>query len=139
MYHAGDLFLMQLMDKKTFAQMSSAGLLSNTGLSMGNYDDYLKQSQNEFEEYTNPLRGTTIDYAMLPLDPHVYSVAEGTIRRYMDIATIKSWSPMHLWGHYEFVDKYLQGHPEYADTMIGPSKLTTVMRPIGVGDRYEIL
>lgn len=139
LYHAGDLFLMQLMDKKKFVQMSTATLLGNTGTQLGSYDDYLEQSQKEFEECTEPLRGVTIDYAMLPLDSRSYAVAEGTIKRYMDIATIKSWSPMHLWGHYEFVDKYLQGHPEYADTMIGPSKLTTVMRPIGVGDRYEIL
>ena len=127
---------MQIMDRDKFLQMSSMAILS--GSYMGSYEDYLDNSKKEFIEYTEPLRGVTIDYAMLPLDPRVYSVAEGTIRRYMDIATIKSWSPMHLWGKYAFVDEYLEKHPEYAGTMIGPSELSRVKKQIRLGERYEI-
>ena len=136
LYHAGDLFLMQVMDKEKFMQMSSMAILS--GSYMGDYEDYLKNSKREFIEYTEPLRGKTIDYAMIPLDPRVYTVAEETIKRYMDVATIKSWSPMHLWGKYEFVDEFLGKHPEYADTMIGTSKSPRVKWQISLGERYDI-
>ncbi len=135
-YHAGDLFLMQVMDKAMFTQMSVAAHLG--GVNMGSYEDFLGERQKEFIEFTEPLRGKTIDYAMLPLDPRVYAVAEGTIRRYMEIATIKNWSPMHLWGNYGFVDEYLNKHPEYAGNMIGTSKLATVKKQIEVGERYVV-
>ena len=89
-------------------------------------------------EYTEPLRGKVIDYAMLPLDSRSIDVAEKTIKRYMDIADIRSWSPMHLWGKYGFVDEYLEKHSEYAGTMIGTSKLQIVKKQIAVGKQYEI-
>ena len=55
-YHAGDLFLMQMMDKRKYIQMSTAALMNSSGVYMGSYDDYLIDSQREFEEYTEPLR-----------------------------------------------------------------------------------
>ncbi len=112
-YHAGDLFLMQIMRK------DPADL-------------------REFEEFTEPLRGKVIDYAMLPLDSRSYDVAEGTIRRYMEIATIRTWSPMHLWGKYAFVDEFLSRNPMYASNMIGTSKYPTAKKGITVGEKYTI-
>lgn len=55
-YHARDLFLMQMMDKRKYIQMSTAALMNSSGVYMGSYDDYLIDSQREFEEYTEPLR-----------------------------------------------------------------------------------
>ena len=119
--------------------MSTMSLLSGSYEFSRSYEDFLREEELRFREFTEPLRGRRIDYAMLPLDPRVYKVAEETIKRYMKVATIKCWSPMHLWGKYEFVDSFLSKHTEYASNMIGTSNRNDVKHRIKVGEKYSIL
>ncbi|MCR4739459.1 MAG: hypothetical protein K5886_04270 [Lachnospiraceae bacterium] len=75
---------------------------------MPGYDIYVRDTRILFDHYTEPLKGKTIDYAMLPLDPRFKDVAYLTVKRYIEIADIRFWSPMHLWGKYDFTDIILK-------------------------------
>ena len=102
------------------------------------YYKYLEQEEELFKEYTEPLKGVTIDYAMIPVDPRYKGIGYKTLKRYMDIADIRLWSPMHLWDKEQFVDKLLEEHPEYAGSMIGPSSRSDVCLNAFTGNRYNI-
>ncbi len=137
LFHAGDLFLMQTMRKELFYSVPPQMFLSEWGRMFKSYDDYLDYCKKEFYEYTQPLKGVHIDYAMLPLDPRFDGIALGTVERYLEIADIKLWSPMHLWGKYDFVEGFAQKYPDYAKNMLGTSN-GNAYRQIQVGKRYTI-
>ncbi len=138
LFHAGDLFLMQTMKKEMFYSIPPEMLLKEWGRTFNSYEDYLDYCKNEFIEFTEPLRGMHIDYGMLPLDPRFDGIGIGTIERYFDIADFKLWSPMHLWGKYDFVEEFAQIHPDYAKNLIGTAS-RNIYRQIQVGERYVII
>ncbi len=137
-FHAGDLYLMQTFDRNLFSIMPREHIKQIFGTYLDSYDEYLNLSVKEFNEFTEPLKGMTIDYGMIPLDPRVSGVGYETVRRYMELAEIKSWSPMHLWGKYGFVDAFLSEHPEYSENVIAVTGNKNVKRQISVGDWYPL-
>ena len=137
-FHAGDLFLMQTITQEKYQKLTEETLAQHPGAKVQTYEDYLEDCDREFRLYTERLSGVSIDYAMLPLDPRYDDVGYKTVRRYMNVAQIKRWSPMHLWGNYEFVDQFLEERPRYASNMIGPSKRNDVLLKIRIWEKYEI-
>ena len=133
-FHAGDLFLMQTMDSVAFKMQYNG----DEKEWIQAYYKYLEQEEELFKEYTEPLKGVTIDYAMIPVDPRYKGIGYKTLKRYMDIADIRLWSPMHLWDKEQFVDKLLEEHPKYAGSMIGPSSRSDVCLNAFTGNRYNI-
>lgn len=133
-FHAGDLFLMQTQTRDMYVALSSTALMS--GHVMPSYTEYLKEAEQEFIQFTEPLRGMHIDYGMLPLDPRFPNIGYATVKRYLEIATFDTWSPMHLWGKYEFVDKFLDDYPEYASKMIAISRNQNVRKQIKLGESF---
>ncbi|MCR5477379.1 MAG: hypothetical protein K6E92_07170 [Lachnospiraceae bacterium] len=89
-YHAGDLFLMPARTR---------------------------EDVKEFEQYTEPLRGMKIDYGMLPLDPRFPDIGYLTVRRYLELAEFTAWTPMHLWGQYDFPAAFAAENPSLAQHM----------------------
>ena len=116
-YHAGDLYLMQAMNKEDYRRWYGEMLVNEPGTPVMDYESQFIHHNNEFFSYTEPLRGKIIDYGMIPLDPRVEGVAHKTLMRYMNIATFKAWSPMHLWGRYEFVENFFKEYPDVVGEM----------------------
>lgn len=123
-YHAGDLFLMKNQTREEYTQMYTIALM--TGRIMPTYEESLKNAEREFIERTEPLRGIKVDYGILPLDSRIENTGFETIKRYMEVMTFEAWSPMHLWGKYDFVDTFLKSHPEYISNIVAISQNANV-------------
>ena len=116
-YHAGDLYLMQTMNKKDYRKWQADMMINEPLTPVMDFESQFIHHNNEFFAYTEPLRGKIIDYGMIPLDPRVEGVAHKTLMRYLSIATFKSWSPMNLLGKYEFVEDFCKEFPELVKEM----------------------
>ena len=138
LFHAGDLFLMQTMKKELFYSIPPEMISREWGRTFKSYEDYLDYCENEFIEFTTPLKGMDIDYGMLPLDPRFDGIGVRTVERYFEIANIKLWTPMHMWGNYGFVEEFAQRYPIYAKNMLGTAN-RNVYRQISVGEKYIII
>lgn len=138
LFHAGDLFLMQTKTEKEYMEWYNEAVRKNPSAHIWTYEEWKKESFSQFVSFTEPLKGRTIDYGMIPLDPRFDNVAVETIRRYFEIADFISWSPMHLWGDYDFVDRFLKFNPGYAKNMIAITRRLDVKMQIKLGEYYPI-
>ncbi|MCR5155874.1 MAG: MBL fold metallo-hydrolase [Butyrivibrio sp.] len=116
-FHAGDLYLKQAMNKKDYRKWQADMMINQPLTPVMDYESQFIHHNNEFFSYTEPLAGRIIDFGMIPLDPRVEGVAHKTLMRYLDIATFRSWSPMNLRGKYEFVDRFCKEFPELVPDM----------------------
>lgn len=116
-FHAGDLYLKQTMNKKEYRKWQADMMINHPLTPVMDYESQFIHHNNEFFTYTEPLIGRIIDFGMIPLDPRVEGVAHKTLMRYLDIATFRSWSPMNLRGKYEFVEKFCREFPELVPDM----------------------
>lgn len=67
------------------------------------------------------LKGRKIDYAMLAMDPRFGTCGLLSLAAYLGCAEIKNFSPMHLWGQYDYPQVYAKTFPETAkEKMIMP-------------------
>lgn len=67
-----------------------------------------------FKKYAEPLRGRTIDLAMLPLDPRLGEAGFWGPKYFLELADIKQFLPMHQWGDFGFTGRFLEKYPEFA-------------------------
>lgn len=75
-----------------------------------------------FRKYTEPLRGRSIDLAMLPLDPRLGEAGFRGPAYFLELADIKKFLPMHQWNDFGFTERFLQAHPEFADRTLPITK-----------------
>lgn len=137
-FHAGDLFLMQTLDRSQHTQWAADMVMRFPKARLESYEEYLETQRALFIRYTEPLRGKTIDYGMIPVDPRFEGIGYQTVKRYMDITSFKAWSPMHMWGRDEFADEFAAAHPEYASNMIAPTRRNQVMKQIRVDKKFRL-
>lgn len=71
-----------------------------------------------FKRYTEPLRGRTIDLAMLPLDPRLGEAGFWGPKYFLELADIRKFLPMHQWGEFGFTWKFLEEYPRFADQTV---------------------
>ena len=71
-----------------------------------------------FKRYAEPLRGRTVDLAMLPLDPRLGEAGFWGPKYFLDLANIRSFLPMHQWGDFGFTRKFLRKYPEFTDRTV---------------------
>ncbi len=116
-FHAGDLYLKQTMNKKDYRKWQADMMINQPLTPVMDYESQFIHHNNEFFSYTEPLAGRIIDFGMIPLDPRVEGVAHKTLMRYLDIATFRSWSPMNLRGKYKFVEDFCKEFPELVPDM----------------------
>jgi len=129
-FHAGDLFCRSAVTFNDYKKILKDQLPKDYD---GNLDKAARakfsymvdNTEAVFKEYASPLRGLKIDYAMLPLDPRWDDFGMITINHYLNISTIKHFSPMHMWEKYDFVSDYINRFPQHKDIMISvnPDKL----------------
>lgn len=96
-------------------------------------------SQSAFEENIKGIEEKHIDYAMLPLDPRKEDFGERTVQYYMSHVDIDYFTPMHLWGNYEYINTFLNKNPAYAGKMLVPYKTEQVAKAnFSLEEFYEI-
>lgn len=91
-------------------------------------------SEMEFLQYTAPLQGVHIDYAMLPMDPRFPSAAEHCVSHYLKLADITYFTPMHLWDKPDSASTFAQQNPQHCGKMIAVNpkgvKICQSIRPL---------
>lgn len=96
-YHAGDL---------------------NDWITEDTPDAERRQMTGSFRAALRPLKDTSIDYACLPLDPHLgCHYADGFLYFLQHIGAKKVY-PMHFWDRPEIADQFLREHPEYGEIVV---------------------
>lgn len=92
------------------------------------YEAYCRRGEDAFKTYVEPLRGMHIDYAMLPLDPRNGNYGEKTVEYYLETADIAYFTPMHLWGNYDYIGEFAKRHPDLCRKMIAVNTQNVKMR-----------
>lgn len=136
--HAGTLYLNQTASEEEYNTWYEKMKLDHPELNIADYDNYLEHCEDEFEKYTEKLKDRSFDYAMLPLEPKFGDIGERTIKRYMEVADYKTWSPMQLHGMYEIVDEFVTNYPEFSKNMIGVTTKPGVKQAIKTGEKYNL-
>lgn len=96
-YHAGDL---------------------NDWITEDTPDTERRQMSGSFRAALRPLKDISIDYACLPLDPHLgCHYADGFLYFLQHIGAGKVY-PMHFWDKPEIADRFLREHPEYQEIVV---------------------
>ena len=68
----------------------------------------------EFKRFLEPLRGRTIDLAMVPLDPRQASAAGWGLRYLLELADVRRVLPMHQWGDFALTRRFLAEFPAFS-------------------------
>ena len=96
-YHAGDL---------------------NDWITEDTPDAERRQMTGNFRAALRPLKDISVDYACLPLDPHLGNhYADGFLYFLQHIGAKKVY-PMHFWNKPEIADRFLREHPEYREIVV---------------------
>lgn len=93
--------------------------------------DYNQKMIQDYKKQMEVLQNKRIDVAFLPLDPRQEEEYAGGIMELLKIANVNTVFPMHFWGKYEIIDKFLQ---EYS----GKIKTTKIIKIEKDGENYEI-
>lgn len=94
-YHAGDL---------------------NQWVWEGESKQYNDNMRNAYLKEMTKLAGMDIDVAFVPLDPRLEEHAFEGLTVFLEYAEAKKIYPMHFWGQFGIIDRFLEKHPEYRDT-----------------------
>lgn len=77
-----------------------------------------RQMTGSFRAALRPLKDISIDYACLPLDPHLgRHYADGFLYFLQHIGAKKVY-PMHFWDKPEIADQFLREHPEFREIVV---------------------
>lgn len=77
----------------------------------GEPDYWNQQMEENFKEFIEPLRGTQIDLAFIPLDPRQENDYTLGLDYYLTLTTTKTIFPMHCWNDYTIIDRWFTDHP----------------------------
>ena len=59
-----------------------------------------------------------IDVAMAPLDPRLEDAYDKGIAYLLEQIPVKTVFPMHIWGKFDWIDRYRAAHPEHAEKIV---------------------
>ena len=72
-------------------------------------DNMVRAYQIELEK----LKDCPIDVAFVPLDPRLENHAMDGLRLFLEYTQTKKVFPMHMWGEYRIIQKFLDQYPQY--------------------------
>ena len=81
----------------------------------GEPDPWNPDMARMFKAYTEPLRGRSIDLAMLPLDSRLGEAGIWGPRYILELAEVRHFLPMHQWKDHSFTEQFLRTCPQFAD------------------------
>lgn len=91
-YHAGDL---------------------NLWIWEGETKQYNDNMRKAYYAEMEKLKGLEIDVAFVPLDPRLEGHAFEGMKIFLEYTDTKMAFPMHFWGEYDLIEKFINKHPEY--------------------------
>lgn len=77
-----------------------------------------RNMEADFRRYAEPLRGRSIDLAMLPVDPRLGAAGLWGPRHFLELADIRHVLPMHQWGDFAFTQALLADRPDLAGRVL---------------------
>jgi len=81
----------------------------------GEPDYWNQQMEENFKKFIEPLRNMKIDIAFIPLDPRQEKDYCLGMDYYLALTDTKTIYPMHCWGDYTIIDRWLEEHPDSPD------------------------
>lgn len=86
------------------------------------WDGETKQFNNNmkknFFDELETIRGRHFDVACVPLDPRLEGHAMEGLEAFMEYTDSNRVFPMHCWGEYSIIERFVEKHPEYADRIV---------------------
>jgi len=79
----------------------------------GEPDPWNPDMERDFKAYAEPLRGRTLDLAMLPLDPRLKEDGFRGPEYFLNLAEVRRFLPIHLWGKFGFAEEFLARFPQH--------------------------
>lgn len=64
------------------------------------------------------LKGKSIDVAFVPLDPRLEQHAYDGFKLFLEYTRSRHVFPMHMWGEYSIISKFLEEYPEYQKQVV---------------------
>ena len=111
---AGVAFLVECEGKKFY----HAGDL-NCWCRLEESKEYNEKMKHDYETEIDAMRGENIDYAFVPLDPHLDSTYWMGMSYFMEAVGAEHIFPMHMWEDYGFIDRYTANEgKEYSDKIV---------------------
>lgn len=84
----------------------------------GEPDPWNPNMARDFQTYTEPLRGRTMDLALLPLDPRLREYGFLGPKHILEIADVRHFIPMHQWKKFSFTEEFLTRYPAFANQTV---------------------
>ena len=75
--------------------------------------DNLYGRTSHFVGFSHVLKNISLDAVFLPLDPRQQKRYADGILYFLQNVKVKQVYPMHFWGHYSIIDKFLAEYPQY--------------------------
>lgn len=72
-----------------------------------------RQMTGMYRHEIDKLKNISLDAAFLPLDPRQQKRYADGILYFLQNVKVKQVYPMHFWGHYSIIDKFLAEYPQY--------------------------
>ncbi len=85
----------------------------------GESEEFNARMQREYAEELNTISDLNIDYAFVPLDPHLEENYWMGLSYFMEIVGADYVFPMHMWEEFSYIDKYILNEGQaYADKIV---------------------
>lgn len=85
----------------------------------GESEQYNTKMKKEYEEEIDTIKGEQIDFAFVPLDPHLESTYWMGMSYFMQAVGARHVFPMHMWEEYSYIDRYITNEGQaYADYIV---------------------
>lgn len=78
-------------------------------------DEWNLRMFGRYKKFTQPLKGQEIDVGFIPMDPRQEENYALGLEWFLQIANCKKIYPMHTWGQYDLITKWLNEHPDSQD------------------------
>lgn len=72
-----------------------------------------RQMTGSYRHEINKLKNVALDVAFIPLDPRQEKHYADGILYFLKTVSVKTVYPMHFWGKYSVVDRFLREYPQY--------------------------
>ncbi len=80
--------------------------------------EYNKQMHIKYRREMEKIRDMDLDVAFVPLDPRQRKEAFHGMEIFMEMTNPRYVFPMHFWGKYSTIKKFVKKHPEYEDKIV---------------------
>lgn len=75
--------------------------------------EYNRKMEQKYIKEIEKIKGINIDIAFVPLDPRLGIYAYNGLETFLSYTKSSYIFPMHCWGNYGIIDKFIEKHPEH--------------------------